>query len=68
MKSAPPIGPDTSGTGPCVRLNVYPTLKMTDDDGAKLMAAATFCVLPLVVVFLFGQRYFIEGIARTGIK
>jgi multiple sugar transport system permease protein len=34
----------------------------------QLMAAATFCVLPLMVVFLIGQRYFIEGIARTGIK
>ncbi|SFU71696.1 carbohydrate ABC transporter permease [Alicyclobacillus macrosporangiidus] len=34
----------------------------------QLMAAATFSVLPLIVLFLFGQRYFIEGIARSGIK
>ncbi|GMA64391.1 carbohydrate ABC transporter permease [Alicyclobacillus fastidiosus] len=34
----------------------------------QLMAAATFSVIPLVVVFLIGQRYFIEGVARAGIK
>lgn len=34
----------------------------------QLMAASTFCVIPLVILFLFGQRYFIEGIARSGIK
>ncbi|QSO50420.1 carbohydrate ABC transporter permease [Alicyclobacillus curvatus] len=34
----------------------------------QLMAAATFSVVPLIILFLFGQRYFIEGIARSGIK
>lgn len=33
-----------------------------------LMAASTFCVLPIVVVFFFLQRFFIEGIARSGLK
>lgn len=33
-----------------------------------LMAAAMIVVLPVVIVFLFGQRYFVEGIATTGIK
>lgn len=33
-----------------------------------LMAAATFITLPVIVVFFIGQRYFIEGIAMTGIK
>lgn len=34
----------------------------------QLMAATTFSVIPLVLVFLIGQRYIIEGIARTGLK
>jgi multiple sugar transport system permease protein len=32
------------------------------------MAAATFSILPIIVIFMFVQRQFIEGIARTGIK
>ncbi len=34
----------------------------------QLMAAATFSVLPVIVLFLFAQKYFIRGIARTGLK
>lgn len=33
-----------------------------------LMAASTFTMIPIVILFLFLQRYFIEGIARTGLK
>jgi multiple sugar transport system permease protein len=33
-----------------------------------LMAASTFCVVPVVIGFFFLQRFFIEGIARSGIK
>jgi multiple sugar transport system permease protein len=32
------------------------------------MAAATLVILPTVVVFLVAQKYFVEGIARTGLK
>ncbi len=35
---------------------------------ADLMAASTLVVLPTVIVFLVAQRYFVEGIARTGLK
>lgn len=34
----------------------------------QLMAAATFSILPVVVLFLFTQKYFIRGVARTGLK
>jgi multiple sugar transport system permease protein len=34
----------------------------------QLMAATTLITLPLIVVFLFAQRYFVEGIVNTGIK
>jgi multiple sugar transport system permease protein len=33
-----------------------------------LMAATTLVMLPLLLVFLFAQKYFIEGIVTTGIK
>ena len=32
------------------------------------MAAATFVIAPVVVLFLFAQRYLIQGVARTGIR
>lgn len=33
-----------------------------------LMAASCFAVLPIIIGFFFVQRFFIEGIARTGLK
>ena len=33
-----------------------------------LMAASTFCQLPLIVAYFVAQKQFIEGIARTGTK
>jgi multiple sugar transport system permease protein len=33
-----------------------------------LMAASTVVILPCVLVFLIGQRYFLEGITLTGLK
>jgi multiple sugar transport system permease protein len=32
------------------------------------MAAATFVIAPVVLIFLFAQRYLIQGVARTGIR
>lgn len=37
-------------------------------DWAPLMAASTLATLPLIMVFFFTQRYFLGGIALTGIK
>lgn len=33
-----------------------------------LMAAATFSMLPILVAFFFAQRFFIQSVARTGLK
>ncbi|WP_413375010.1 carbohydrate ABC transporter permease [Alkalihalobacillus sp. 1P02AB] len=33
-----------------------------------LMAGATMATLPLIIMFIFLQRYFIQGISMTGIK
>ncbi len=37
-------------------------------DFAVLMAATTISVLPIIVLFFFTQRTFIEGITMTGLK
>ena len=33
-----------------------------------MMAASTVAIIPVVVLFFFGQRYLIEGISLTGVK
>jgi multiple sugar transport system permease protein len=33
-----------------------------------LMSASTATILPMILVFFFFQRYFIEGVALTGLK
>jgi multiple sugar transport system permease protein len=37
-------------------------------EHAVLMAGATLSLLPLAIAFFFAQRYFVQGIATTGIK
>jgi multiple sugar transport system permease protein len=37
-------------------------------DYPQLMAGSVMAILPIFILFLFLQRYFIEGIALTGIK
>ena len=37
-------------------------------DFGQIMAAATMIVLPVIGVFMFTQRYFLEGIAASGLK
>lgn len=35
---------------------------------ALLMAASTFTIMPIVIIFFFVQKQFIQGIARSGLK
>ncbi|MBC7545961.1 MAG: carbohydrate ABC transporter permease [Candidatus Sericytochromatia bacterium] len=37
-------------------------------EPAVLMAAALLALLPLLILFAFAQRYFVEGVASTGMK
>lgn len=37
-------------------------------DWPRLMAAATIFILPVVIIFLLNQRYFIRGIILSGLK
>ena len=47
-------------------MNVFRT-QYTVEWGT-MMAGATITVLPLIVIYLFAQKSFIEGIAMTGVK
>jgi ABC-type glycerol-3-phosphate transport system permease component len=64
--------------GPVIYLNS--TEKLTLSIGLRLfqqqyggyfqmmMAAATFTTIPVIIVFIFAQKYFIQGIVLTGLK
>ncbi|MEL7088452.1 MAG: carbohydrate ABC transporter permease, partial [Planctomycetota bacterium] len=39
-----------------------------DSNFAMLMAASTMMTLPVIMLFFFCQRYFIEGVTLTGVK
>lgn len=39
-----------------------------DSNYAQLMAASVCAIVPTIVVFLFTQKYFISGIATSGLK
>jgi multiple sugar transport system permease protein len=47
-------------------LNQFRGLYVT--DWTLMMAAATIAVIPLLIIYLIGQRYIIEGVALTGLK
>ena len=37
-------------------------------DWGSVMAAATVIIMPIVVLFIFLQRYFVQGITKVGLK
>jgi multiple sugar transport system permease protein len=39
-----------------------------NSEYALIMAGSVLSVLPIAIIFFFGQRYFVEGIATTGLK
>jgi ABC-type glycerol-3-phosphate transport system permease component len=51
-----------------IALGLQDFYKTNSVEWQQLMAASTLMVLPVVLLFFFLQRYFIEGIALTGIK
>ncbi len=34
----------------------------------KMMAGTTVALIPVIIIFFIGQKYFVEGIAMTGVK
>ena len=51
-----------------IALGLYGFLSHRRTEWALLMAAATATILPVIIVFFFTQRTFIQGITLTGIK
>ncbi len=47
-------------------LQTFTTMYGTAYD--LMMAASTIVLLPILLAFFFGQRFFIEGVATTGLK
>ena len=51
-----------------IQLGLQSFVSTYDADYALIMTGAVLSVLPVAIIFALGQRYFIEGIATTGVK
>ncbi|GAA2686800.1 MULTISPECIES: carbohydrate ABC transporter permease [Actinosynnema] len=51
-----------------VQLGLRSFVGQFEAEYAMIMTGAVLSVLPVTAVFLLGQRYFIEGVATTGLK
>lgn len=49
-------------------LQVFQDQNSADMNWAFLMAATTVVSIPILIVFIVGQRYLVQGIALTGLK
>ena len=47
-------------------LRTFQTIHNT--DWSLLMAGSVIVLIPLLIMFFFGQRYFIQGIVMSGLK
>ncbi|ACU36839.1 carbohydrate ABC transporter permease [Actinosynnema mirum] len=51
-----------------VQLGLRSFVGQFEAEHAMIMTGAVLSVLPVAAVFLLGQRYFVEGVATTGLK
>ncbi|WP_422768758.1 carbohydrate ABC transporter permease [Plantactinospora sp. WMMC1484] len=51
-----------------VQLGLRTFISQYNAEYALIMTGSVLSVLPVAVIFLLGQRYFVEGIASTGLK
>jgi multiple sugar transport system permease protein len=51
-----------------IQLGLRMFIQQYGADYALIMAAALVSLVPVVILFVFLQRFFIEGIASTGVK
>lgn len=58
----------TTDTNKTIQVGLRRFIQQYSADYQYIMAASLCSLLPVTIVFLFLQRYFIEGIATTGIK
>ncbi|OTP12201.1 ABC transporter permease [Enterococcus sp. 10A9_DIV0425] len=58
----------TSTENKTIQLGLKMFVGLYDTEYALIMAAAVLSVLPVAIVFLTMQKYFVEGIASSGVK
>ncbi|WP_462412922.1 carbohydrate ABC transporter permease [Neobacillus sp. Marseille-QA0830] len=51
-----------------IQLGLRMFVTLYDAQYALIMAASLISIIPIAIVFIFAQRYIIEGIATTGMK
>jgi multiple sugar transport system permease protein len=51
-----------------IQIGLQSFISQYNAEYALIMTGSVLSVLPIAVIFLLGQRYFIEGIATTGLK
>jgi multiple sugar transport system permease protein len=51
-----------------IQLGLKSFISQYNAEYALIMTGSVLSVLPIAVIFLLGQRYFVEGIATTGLK
>jgi multiple sugar transport system permease protein len=51
-----------------IQLGLQSFIGQFDSDYAMMMTGSVLSVLPILVIFLLGQRHFIQGIATSGMK
>jgi multiple sugar transport system permease protein len=51
-----------------VQIGLRSFVGVYDSEYAMIMTGSVISVLPILAVFLLGQRYFVQGVATTGMK
>jgi multiple sugar transport system permease protein len=51
-----------------IQLGLRTFISQYNAEYALIMAGSVLSVLPIAIVFMLGQRYFVEGITTTGLK
>ena len=51
-----------------IQLGLRTFIDQYNAEYALIMTGSVLSVLPILIIFLVGQRYFIEGVASTGLK
>jgi multiple sugar transport system permease protein len=51
-----------------IQLGLRSFVGLYDAEYAMIMTGSVLSVLPILVIFLLGQKYFVRGIATSGLK
>jgi multiple sugar transport system permease protein len=51
-----------------IQLGLQTFISQYNADYALIMTGSVLSVLPIAIIFMVGQRYFVQGIATTGLK